>query len=181
MTNLHDMTALEQAAAVKARQVSPAELVEHYLDRIARLDGQLGAFVTVTAAAARDQAAQATRQLLDGAALPPLHGVPLAVKDLNATKGVATKLGSRVFADWVPDYDDNVVVRMRQAGTISLGKTSVPEIGLPCYTEPAISRRTAAHRERQRRRGIDPHPGQPVRSGRPQADPGPDFPRTDRR
>jgi amidase len=138
MTKLHDMTALEQAAAIKARQVSPAELVEHYLDRIDRLDGQLGAFVTMTAAAARDQAAQAARQLLDGADLPPLHGVPLAVKDLNATKGVATKLGSRVFADWVPDYDDNVVVRMRQAGTISLGKTSVPEIGLPCYTEPAI-------------------------------------------
>jgi amidase len=138
MTQLHDMTALEQAAAVKARQVSPVELVEHYLDRIDRLDNQLGAFVTVTADRARDEAAVAARQVLDGADLPSLHGVPLAVKDLNATKGVPTKLGSRVFADWVPDYDDNVVVRMRQAGTISLGKTSVPEIGLPCYTEPAI-------------------------------------------
>ncbi|HEX2306825.1 MAG TPA: amidase [Jatrophihabitantaceae bacterium] len=138
MTQLHDMTALEQAAAVKARQVSPSELVEHYLDRIDRLDGQLGAFVTVTADAARAEAAAATRRVLDGAELPALYGVPLAVKDLNATKGVPTKLGSRVFADWVPDYDDNVVVRMRQAGTISLGKTSVPEIGLPCYTEPVI-------------------------------------------
>ena len=138
MNQLHDMTALEQAAAIKAREVSPTELVEHYLDRIDRLDDQLGAFVTVTADAAREDAARATRQLLDGADLPPLHGVPLAVKDLNATKGVPTKLGSRVFADWVPDYDDNVVVRMRQAGTISLGKTAVPEIGLPCYTEPAI-------------------------------------------
>jgi amidase len=138
MTQLHDLTALEQAVAVKARQVSPSELVEHYLDRIDRLDGRLGAFVTVTAEAARDQAAAATHEVRGGADLPTLHGVPLAVKDLNATKGVPTKLGSRVFADWVPDYDDNVVVRMRQAGTISLGKTSVPEMGLPCYTEPAI-------------------------------------------
>jgi amidase len=138
MTELHDLTALEQAAAVRAGELSPVELVDHYLARIDALDGELGAFVTITADAARAAARRAAEQVAEGADLPALHGVPCAVKDLNATRGVATKLGSAAFADWIPDYDDNVVVAMRSAGLISLGKTSVPELGLPCYTEPAI-------------------------------------------
>jgi amidase len=141
VSSLHDLTALELAAAIRGGEVSPSEATEHYLDRIERLDDQLGAFVTVTAEAARAQAADATEAVLasdHGAGLPALLGVPVAVKDLNATAGVPTKLGSAVFADWVPTYDDNVVARMRAAGLISLGKTSVPEVGLPCYTEPAI-------------------------------------------
>ncbi|MGI8879314.1 MAG: amidase [Jatrophihabitans sp.] len=141
MTSVQEMSALEQAAAIRRREISPVELVDHYLDRIHRLDDQLGAFVTVTADSARAEATAAQRAVLDAADpadLPPLYGVPLAIKDLNATAGVPTKLGSAAFADWVPEYDDNIVVRLRRAGTISLGKTSVPELGLPCYTEPAI-------------------------------------------
>jgi amidase len=141
MAELHDLTALEQAAAVRARRVSPVELVEHYLGRIDRRGAELGAFVTVTADDALARAAQAEEQVAksDPATLPPLHGVPTAIKDLNLTAGVRTTLGSTLFADFVPPVDDNVVTLLRRAGTISLGKTNTPEFGLPCYTENAIA------------------------------------------
>ena len=138
MADLHDLSALDAAAAIRRREVGSAELVAHYLDRIRRLDGQVGAFVTVTDEAAREQARQADAQVLSGAELPPLHGVPTAIKDLNLTAGTPTKLGSAAFADYVPGVDDHVVTLLRQAGTISLGKTSTPELGLPCYTETDI-------------------------------------------
>ncbi len=138
MTQLHELTALEMADAVRRKQVSPVELVEHCLERIARLDEQIGAFVTLTPESAREQARNAEQLVSDGAALPPLHGVPTAIKDLNLTKGVPTKLGSATMTDFVPDIDDNIVTLLRAAGTISLGKTSTPEFGLPCYTETDI-------------------------------------------
>jgi amidase len=141
VAQLHDLTALEAAAAVRARQVSPLELVEHALDRIDRLDDRLGAFVTVTEDTAREQAKQAEHDVLaapDLAQLPPLLGVPTAIKDLNLTKGVRTQLGCVLFRDFVPDTDDYVVALLRAAGTISLGKTATPEFGLPCYTETDI-------------------------------------------
>jgi amidase len=127
MSELHDLTALEQGAAIGRGEVSTAELVEHYLGRINQHAEKLGAFVTVTAEQAR-------------AAIPagegPLAGVPTAIKDLNATRGVRTSFGSPVFADFVPDFDDEVVQRIASAGLVSLGKTSTPEFGSPCYTEP---------------------------------------------
>ena len=126
MAELHDLTALEQGAAIRAGETSTAELVEHYLDRIDRLD-EVGAFVTVTAERAR-----AADPRGDG----PLAGVPTAIKDLNATAGVRTTFGSPVFADFVPEVDDEVVRRITDAGLVSLGKTATPEFGSPCYTEP---------------------------------------------
>jgi amidase len=138
MTELHELSALEAAAAVRGKQVSPVELVEHALARIAALDEQVGAFVTVTADAALQQARAAEAAVLAGDALPPLHGVPTAIKDLNLTRGVPTRFGSRVMTDFVPDLDDHVVSLLRTAGTISLGKTATPEFGLPCYTETDI-------------------------------------------
>ena len=112
MALFHDLTALEAAAAVRSREVSPVELVEHALDRIARLDDRLGAFVTLTADAARRQAKEAERTVLaadDPGSLPPLLGVPTAIKDLNLTKGVRTKLGSASYADFVSPIDDYIV------------------------------------------------------------------------
>ncbi len=140
MTELHDLTALDTAAAVRRREVSPTELVDHALDRIDRLDAQLGAFVTVTPDLAREQARAAERQLLDDdeTAWPPLLGVPIAIKDLQQTKGIATKYGSRLFERNVGVVDDYIVELLRAAGTISLGKTATPEFGLPCYTETDI-------------------------------------------
>ncbi|WP_138759105.1 amidase [Modestobacter altitudinis] len=134
-TQLHDLTALEQAAAVRAQEVSPTELVEHALARIDALDEGIGAFITVTADRARAAAARADQAVVDGAELPPLHGVPTAIKDLNNTAGVRTTMGSRVLAEFVPDVDDAVVTALAAAGTISVGKTSTPEFGFPCYTD----------------------------------------------
>lgn len=136
MAELHDLTALEQGAAVRRREVSPVELVDHYLERIERLSDQVGAFVTVTDELARKQALLAQDRAGEGG---PLFGVPTAVKDLNLTAGVRTTFGSAVFADFVPDVSDEVVLRLEAAGTISLGKTSTPELGTPCYTEPDVA------------------------------------------
>ena len=136
MASLHDLSALEQAAAVRDRSTSARDLVEHYAVRIAAHDATVGAFVTLTLDAARQQADAADEAVAAGEVLPPLHGVPTGIKDLNLTEGVATGLGSPVFAGFVPPLDDFVVQGLRAAGTISLGKTSTPEFGLPCYTEP---------------------------------------------
>jgi amidase len=135
VTRLHDLTALEQAAAVRAKEVSPTELVEHYLARIDALDAGLGAFITVTADRAHAAAAAAEERLRTGGELPPLLGVPTAIKDLNNTAGVRTTFGSTVTADFVPEFDDAVVTALAGAGTISLGKTNTPEFGFPCYTD----------------------------------------------
>jgi amidase len=132
VSELHDLTALEQGAAIRAGEVSSAELVEHYLRRIEQYDDQLGAFVTVTPERARDQA---RRHAGEG----PLAGVPTAIKDLNATAGVRTTFGSAVFADHVPDWSDELVQRVETAGLVSLGKTNTPEFGSPCYTEPDVA------------------------------------------
>jgi amidase len=129
VSELHDLTALEQGAAIKAGAVSSAELVEHYLERVGRLDESLGAFVTVTADKARAEA-----QSFSGGG--PLAGVPTAVKDLNSTAGVRTTYGSVIFADFVPDFSDELVLLIEAAGLVSLGKTNTPEFGSPCYTEP---------------------------------------------
>src|SRR6476660_9286870 len=125
MALFHDLTALEAAAAVRSREVSPVELVEHALDRIARLDDRLGAFVTLTADAARRQAKEAERTVLaadDPGSLPPLLGV-------------RTKLGSASYADFVSPIDDYIVELLRAAGTISLGKTATFLFNEPATTE----------------------------------------------
>ncbi|WNV76904.1 amidase [Geodermatophilus sp. DSM 44513] len=135
MTQLHDLTALEQAAAVRAGEVSPVELVEHALARIEARDAGLGAFLTLTPERALDRARRAEARVRDGGELPPLLGVPTAIKDLNNTAGVRTTFGCTVFADNVPTVTDAVVTRLADAGTISLGKTNTPEFGFPCYTD----------------------------------------------
>ncbi|MGI5164333.1 amidase [Spirillospora sp. CA-253888] len=140
MPHTHDLTAMRLAAAVRTRELSPVEIVDHYLDRIERVNPQVGAFVTVTAELAREQA-RAAEKLVTGTAdpadLPPLLGVPIPIKDLNMVEGVPMTFGSRTFHDLTGFADDNVVVLLREAGSVLTGKTSTPEFGLPCYTEGA--------------------------------------------
>jgi amidase len=138
MADLHDLTALEQAAAIRAGEVSPVELVEHYLERVERLSEQVGAFVTVTGELALTQARLAQTRVMEGVE-SPLYGVPTAVKDLNMTAGVRTTFGSATMAAFVPDISDEVVLRIESAGMVSLGKTTTPEFGSPCYTEPDVA------------------------------------------
>ena len=137
---MHDLSALDQAAAIRAGDLSPVDLVTHYLERIERLDPALGAFVTVTADRALDQARAAAHQIKSGTReLPPLLGVPTAIKDLTSTAGVPTAFGSRAYAGNVPDTDAHSVTLLRAAGTISLGKTNTPEFGSVCYTDNDIT------------------------------------------
>jgi amidase len=135
MTELHDLTALEQAAAVRAGEVSSTELVAHYLDRTEKHGESLGAFVTVTADLARAEASRHDANPVSG----ELAGVPTAIKDLTMTAGTRTTFGSAAFADYVPTLDSDVVVLMRQAGLISLGKTTTSEFGLSLYSETAVA------------------------------------------
>jgi amidase len=145
VTQIHELTVTELAAAVREQQLSPVEITEHYLDRIDRLNEQVGAFYTVTADLAREEAARAEKTVTDSlrgpgdaSALPPLLGVPIPIKDLNMVAGVRMTFGSAAFADNVADADDYVVVALRAAGTVLTGKTATPEFGLPCYTETSI-------------------------------------------
>jgi len=113
VAELHDLTALEQGELVARREVSPVDLVEHYLERAHRVDDDpsttVGAFVTLTDDLARARASQL--QTLERGAGSPLYGVPTAIKDLNLTQGIRTTFGSPVYADFVPDISDGVTLR----------------------------------------------------------------------
>lgn len=144
MSELHDLTALEQAAAVRRQEISPRDLVAHYLERAQRWDAELGAYVLRTPELALEQAAAAEQAVVEARRvdqlqrLGVLHGVPLPVKDLNFVAGVPCRLGSAVY-DLVPEADDNVVVQLRRGGMPFLAKSNTPEFGLPCYTEPEVA------------------------------------------
>lgn len=132
MFELHQLTATEQLDWLRRGEVTPLELVEHYLARIERLDAGLGAFAEVTPDAARRRAA-AVGELSHAL---PIWGMPFADKDLVARAGVPTRYGSRAFADNVPEASDDLALWLDAAGGVSLGKTSAPEFGFPSYTEP---------------------------------------------
>jgi amidase len=139
VTSLPELSGLEVAAVVRRREASPVEVVAAALARLEALDPQVGAFTTVTAEAALDRARALESAVLRGDALPPLAGVPTAIKDLNTTAGVRTTFGSVAYRDFVPPVDDAVVAMVAASGAVSLGKTTTPEFGLPCYTEPDVA------------------------------------------
>lgn len=145
MTELHELTALGLAGAVRRGEAGPVEVTRHFLDRIAAHDRELGAFVTVTAERALDAArgwegrVARARRSGDLDALPPLAGVPTAVKDLDDVAGVPTSYGSAVYRGHVPAGPGDVARLLEAAGTICLGKTNTPEFGLPCYTDNEVA------------------------------------------
>lgn len=115
------------ARALRAGELSPIELTEAYLDRIERLNPRLNAYVTVTAERARADARRATDELVAGRARGPLHGIPIGLKDLYETAGIRTTAGAKIHADHVPAEDCAVARRLRDAGTILLGKLATHE------------------------------------------------------
>jgi amidase len=132
--------ALEQARLIRHKEVSPLELVQLYLERIQQLDSQLGSYFTVMAEQAIADAKAKTEMLAqtgNPATLPPFFGVPIAIKDLNPVAGVPCTYGTPALLNQVANYDDGVVVRIKQAGFTILGKTAASELGSLPYTEPA--------------------------------------------
>jgi amidase len=139
------LTVIELAAAIRRGELSPVEITDHYLGRIDQLNDQTGAFYTVTADLAKEQAAAAEKAVADSrkaggdaSELPPLTGVPIPIKDLNLVEGVRATFGSTLLADNIATEDDFVVAELRKAGIVITGKTATPEFGLPCYTETKI-------------------------------------------
>jgi amidase len=131
VTAFHDLSAIELAATLRAGEVAPRELVEHYLQRIAEHEG-LGAFAEVTADRAIARAAVLPARPPYG----PLWGLPSAEKDLVARAGVPSRYGSRARERYVPAASDELAIALDDAGAVSLGKTATSEFGLTGYTEP---------------------------------------------
>jgi len=122
------MTIAEAARALRARKSSSVELTRQCLNQIAKLNPVLNAFITVTADSALARAEELDRELAHGVDRGPLHGIPIAHKDLMWTKGVRTTSGSKIFADFVPDRDAPVVQRLAEAGAVMVGKAGLHEL-----------------------------------------------------
>src|SRR5215831_7317845 len=129
------LSAIELAAAIRTRRLSPVEVTAAILDRIAKLNPKLNAYCTVVPEAALAAAQQAEAAVMAGKPLRPLHGVPLSFKDLTVTAGIRTTFGSKIFEHHVPNEDAVVVERIRRAGAIVLGKTNTPEFGCKGVTD----------------------------------------------
>ena len=127
MTELHYATILEAADAIRSRKISPVELTRALLERIARLDPALRSYATVTPELALAQARRAEAEIAEGHDRGPLHGIPIAVKDICNTAGVVTAAGMAIHADHVPDFDATVVKRLADAGAVLLGKLQLTE------------------------------------------------------
>jgi amidase len=123
---------------IRSRKVSPLEVTRAVLERIERINPALNAYCTVAAEQALAAARKATRATTSRAALGPLHGVPVSIKDLTPTKGIRTTWGSRIFEHHVPEADAVVVERLKAAGAVVIGKTNTPEFGAGANTFNAV-------------------------------------------
>jgi amidase len=126
-TDLHYLELTELAARIKAREVSPVTVTHSQLNRIAAVDRALGSYALVIAEGAIEQAEAAQAEIAAGRYRGPLHGVPIAVKDLCWTEGVPTAGGMAIYKDYRPDEDATVVRRLKQAGAVLLGKLQLTE------------------------------------------------------
>ncbi|HET7092942.1 MAG TPA: amidase, partial [Thermomicrobiales bacterium] len=125
--DLCDLPLLAVAEGIRRRELSPVAVVDAVLERIAALDGAFNAFITVLPEEAREDARRAEAEIAAGDYRGPLHGVPISIKDLFATRGVRTTAGSRILANNVPDHDATLVERLRTAGAVIVGKTNMLE------------------------------------------------------
>ncbi|MGC5029425.1 Asp-tRNA(Asn)/Glu-tRNA(Gln) amidotransferase subunit GatA [Micromonospora sp. DT229] len=135
MSDLTKLSAVEIAGLVASGQASAVEVTQAHLDRIAAVDGRVNAFLHVDSEGALAAARQVDAQRAEGAQLGPLAGVPVAVKDVLTTKGVPTTVGSKILEGWRPPYDSTIVQRLRDAGTVMLGKTNMDEFAMGSSTE----------------------------------------------
>ncbi len=146
---LHHLTIAEAARLIRSRKLSPVEYTDALLARIAALEPQLNAFVTVTADLARRQAREAEAEIMTGRYRGPLHGIPFALKDIYNTKGILTSGGSRVCLDNIPDSDATTTRKLGDAGAVLLGKLQTHEFahGGPSFDLPWPPARNPWHLE----------------------------------
>ncbi len=135
MTQLCDRSGAELADLIRRREASAREVTDSALGRIEALDGRLHAFLRVTDEAAREQADLVDRRIVAGEALPPVAGIPLALKDVLATRGIVTTAGSRILEPYVPPYDGTPWARLRSAGSVLVGKTNCDEFAMGSSNE----------------------------------------------
>lgn len=124
------LTIAEAARLIESRQLSPVELLDFHLDRIARLDPKLNSFITLDIEGARAQARVAEQEINAGRYRGAMHGIPFSLKDVIDTAGIRTTGHSRLYLDRVPDADAPVVARLRQAGAILVGKNATHEFAM---------------------------------------------------
>ena len=134
-----DLGLMDAAEMIAARQVSPIDLTAGLLDRIQRMNERLHAFVTVTPEAAMEAACEAEREIAGGLYRGPLHGIPVAIKDLIAVKDVSMTAGSRALENHRSKRDAAVVTRLREAGAILVGTTSLDEFAFATLGGPAVN------------------------------------------
>jgi amidase len=133
------MDAVTLADAIRARQVSCVEVMTAYLDHIDKINPRVNAIVALQdRASLLAQSEERDKHVARGELMGPLHGFPLAVKDLMAVKGIPMTMGSPIFKDFVPEADDIMVERLRKAGAIFIGKTNTPEFGLGSHTYNSV-------------------------------------------
>ena len=138
MTEPCDLSAVDARARIGRKQLSPVELLESCIARIEAVDAAVNAMVARDYEGARRTARNAEAAVMAGDDLPPLHGLPVGVKDLSSTARLRTTWGSPIFRDHVPERDDNMVRDIRSAGGIILGKTNTPEWGAGANTRNAV-------------------------------------------
>jgi len=129
-TEIAFLSAAETAQAVKAQELSPTDAVRAYLERIDRMDSRLAAYITVVREEALGAAQTIEDRIKNGEDVGPLAGVPIAVKDQYWTKGILTTNGSNVYKDFIPSYDSTVIQRLRDAGSVLLGKLNLSELAM---------------------------------------------------
>ncbi len=130
--------AVEIATLIREKKLSPVEVIDSLLERIDRINPNINAYCTLVPDQAREDARKAEAAVTRGDSLGPLHGVPVSVKDLTATKGIRTVMGSRIYENSVPDEDAIIVERLRDAGAIVVGKTNTPEFGFMGVTDNRV-------------------------------------------
>ena len=132
---VHEWTLLGAAKAVREKEISSRELTRALLSRIERINPKINAYVTVLPEAAMLEAAARDEEIARGQVRGPLHGVPVAIKDIFCTKGIRTTCASRILKDFDPPYDATVVERIRSAGAVLLGKQNMDEFAMGSSTE----------------------------------------------